>query len=129
MNAVRSANKGMRTYFYHLEIKNVSIKKIKNFAWEYQSTGASDPSDRQFYCAMNIKPNDKKALDLLSPLAPSRVVNAAAAQQLEKDSAGLVVINLVEYIDGSVWVRPGWKQETFSVGELQKLEAGQCVGL
>jgi hypothetical protein len=128
LNAALSAHKGVKLYLYHLEIKNIGTRKIKSFAWEYQSSGVSDPSDRQFYCAVNAKPNDKKDFDLLAPFAPSRVVDASSAGQ-KTDKKGLVVINKVEYADGSIWVRPGWKQATFSAEYTQKVAIGQCIGL
>lgn len=128
INAALSANKGVKLYLYHLEVKNIGTRKIKSFAWEYQSSGVSDPSDRQFYCAGNARPNDKKEFDLLAPFAPSRVVDAKSAGQ-KTDKKGLVVINKVEYTDGSTWARPGWKQATFSAEVTQKVGIGQCVGL
>lgn len=128
LNAALSANKGVKLYLYHLEVKNISTRKIKSFAWEYQSSGVSDPSDRQFYCAVNAKPNEKKQFDLLAPFAPSRVVDASSAGQ-KTDKKGVVVINKVEYADGPTWVRPGWRQATFSDEVTKKVEIGQCVGL
>lgn len=128
INAANSANKGVKLYLYHLEVKNIGTRKIKSFAWEYQSSGVSDPSDRQFYCAVNAKPNDKKEFKLLAPFAPSRVVDARSAGQ-KTDNKGVVVINKVEYAEGPNWVRPGWRQATFSDGVTRKVEIGQCVGL
>ncbi|HEX5703639.1 MAG TPA: hypothetical protein VFX97_10610 [Pyrinomonadaceae bacterium] len=128
INAANSANKGDKLYLYHLEVKNTGTRKIKSFAWEYRSSGVSDPSDRQFYCAVNAKPNDKKEFDLLAPFAPSRVVDATSAGQ-KTDKKGVVVINKVEYAEGPSWVRPGWKQATFSDEVTKKVEIGQCVGL
>ena len=128
INAAASAKRGDKLYLYHLEVKNVGTRKIKSFAWEYQSSGVSDPSDRHFYCAVNAKPNDKKEFDLLAPFAPSRVVNAMSAGQ-KTDKNGVVVINKVEYAEGPAWVRPGWRQATFSDEVTKKVEIGQCVGL
>lgn len=128
INAAASAKRGDKLYLYHLEVKNIGTRKIKSFAWEYQSSGVPDPSDRQFYCAVNAKPNDKKEFDLLAPFAPSRVVNATSAGQ-KTDKGGVVVINKVEYAEGPAWVRPGWKQATFSDEVTRKVEMGQCVGL
>lgn len=128
LNAALSAKKGVKLYLYHLEVKNIGTRKIKSFAWEYQSSGVSDPSDRQFYCAVNAKPNDKKQFDLLAPFAPSRVVDAGSAGQ-KTNKKGVVVINKVEYADGPTWVRPGWRQATFSDEVTKTVEIGQCVGL
>lgn len=130
VNARLSTQKSAKTYFYHLEVKNTGARAIKSFAWEYESTGVPDISDRQFYCVVNAKPNDKKEFDLYTSLAPSRVVDAAAAgEKPDKNSKGVVVINRVEYADGTTWLRPGWNSKTFSAEATQKVEAGKCVGL
>lgn len=128
--AASSARKGTKLYFYHLEIRNTGTRKIKSFAWEYQSTGVSDISDRQFFCAVNAKPNDKKEFDLLTYLAPSRVVDVSSTgQKTDKNGKGVVVINKIDYADGSTWVRPGWNRANFSSEAMQSVESGKCVGL
>lgn len=130
VNAALSTQKNSKLYFYHLEVKNNGNVAIKSFAWEYQSAGVPDISDRQFFCVINAKPNHKKEFDLFTPLAPSRVVDApSAGQNPSKNPKGLVVINKVEYTDGAVWVRKGWNPKTFSSDVTDKVEAGRCVGL
>ena len=129
VNAALSAQKAAKTYFYHLEVKNTGSRAIKSFAWEYESSGVPDPSDRQFFCVVNAKPNQKKQFDLFTPLAPSRVVDVTAASEKPGNSKGVVVINKIEYADGTAWVRPGWNAATFSAEATQKVEAGKCVGL
>lgn len=130
INAARSGQPQSRFYFYRLEIKNASTKAVKSFAWAYQPAESPDPSDRQFFCVVKAKPNESKAFELFSPLAPSRVVDASkAGDKPEKDSKGKVIINKIEYTDGSVWTRPGWNPATFSADATQKIETGKCVGL
>jgi len=130
INARLSTQKATKVYFYHLDVKNIGTRQIKSFAWTYQSTGAPDISDRQFFCVINAKPNQKKAFDLFTSLAPSRVVDAeSAGQSTDKNSKGIVVINKVEFADGPSWVRPGWNPATFSADSMQKVEPGKCIGL
>jgi hypothetical protein len=129
MNASISGKKGEKTYFYHLEIRNTGTRSIKNFAWEYQSTGVPHISDRQFFCGLNAKPNDKKQFDLFSPFPPSRIVDVASAGQKDNNSKGVVVINKIEYTDGSIWVRRGWNPANFSDGVTHNIEPGICLGL
>lgn len=129
VNAALSTQKTAKLYFYHLEVKNNGSRAIKSFAWEYESSGVPDPSDRQFFCVVNAKPNQKKEFDLYTPLAPSRVVDATTASEKSGNSKGVVVINKIEYTDGTIWVRPGWNTATFSAEATQKVEAGKCVGL
>ena len=130
VNAKLSTHKAAKIYFYHLQVKNNANRAIKSFAWEYQSTGAPDVSDRQFFCVVNAKPNHKKEFDLFTSLAPSRVVDAmSAGQNPDKNPKGVVVINKIEYADGAVWVRKGWNPKTFAADVTEKVETGRCVGL
>ena len=130
INAALSTHKDTKIYFYNLEVRNIGKLKIKSFAWEYQSAGVPDISDRQFYCVINAKPNDKKEFELFTPLSPSRVVDAASAgQKQDNNLKGVVVINKVEYTDGTTWLRRGWNPTTFSAEVMQKVEVGKCVGL
>lgn len=130
VNATLSTQKAAPLYFYHLEVKNNGNRAIKSFAWEYQSAGVPNISDRQFFCVVNAKPNHKKEFDLFTTLAPSRVVDATSAgQNPDKKPKGSVVINKVEYTDGEVWVRKGWNPKTFAADVTEKVEAGKCVGL
>lgn len=131
INAGRSAKSGKtRLYFYRLQVKNASPKMVKSFAWEYQPTEERDPFDRQFYCAIKAKPNENKELELFSPLAPSWVVDAAkAGDKVGKGSRATVIINQIEYMDGTVWQRKSWNPKTFPADSIQKVENGKCIGL
>jgi hypothetical protein len=130
INAKLSTKKGERLYFYRLQVKNASAKVVKSFAWEYQPTETPDPFDRQFYCAIKAKPNESKELELFSPLAPSWVVDAArAGDKVGKGSRDTVIINQIEYMDGTVWKRKGWNPKTFPAESTQKVESGKCIGL
>lgn len=130
INATLSARKGSSVYFYRLQVKNSSPKIVKSFAWAYQPTETPDPFDRQFYCAIKAKPNESKDIELFSPLAPSWVVDASkAGDKTGKNSRASVIINQIEYMDGSVWRRPGWNPKTFPAESTQKVESGKCIGL
>jgi len=129
VNAALSTQKTAKLYFYHLEVKNNGSRPIRSFAWEYESSGVPDPSDRQFFCVVNAKPNQKREFDLYTPLAPSRVIDVTAASEKPGNSKGIVVINKIEYADGTTWLRPGWNAATFSAEATHKVEAGRCVGL
>ena len=129
VNAALSTQKNSKLYFYHLEVKNNGSRVIKSFAWEYEPSGVPDPADRQFFCVVNAKPNQRKQFDLFTVLAPSRVVDVTAASEKPGNSKGIVVINKIEYADGTTWVRPGWNAATFSAEDTEKVEVGKCVGL
>lgn len=130
INASLSSKAGKsRLYFYRLQVKNASAKTIKSFAWVYRPSTEPDPFDRQFYCVVKAKPNESKDFDLYSPLAPSSVVDAARAGEKPKSSEGKVIINQIEYLDGSVWKRKGWNPKTFSAEDVQKVAPGKCIGI
>src|SRR5687768_14007533 len=129
VNAALSTQKTAKLYFYHLEVKNNGSRAIKSFAWEYESNGVPDPSDRHFFCVVNAKPNQKRQFDLYTPLAPSRVVDVTTASEKPGNAKGVVVINKIEYADGTTWQRPGWNAAVFTAEAVQKVESGRCIGL
>ena len=130
INAARSAQPQSKLYFYRLDVRNAGAKVMKSFAWAYQPDETPDPFDRQFFCVVKAKPNESKGLELFSPLAPSRIVDAAkAGDKSEKNAKAKVVINKIEYVDGSAWQRPGWNPKTFSVESMEKVANGKCIGL
>src|SRR5947199_358824 len=86
-----------------------------------RSVQEPDPSDRQFFCVVKAKPSEAKTFELYSPLAPSRVVDAAKANSKSTiDDKGKVMINQVEYADGSMWKRPQWNPKTFATDDREK---------
>jgi hypothetical protein len=130
VNAARSNQPDVRIYFYRLEVKNTSTKVVKNFAWEYQPADAQDVSNRQFFCVIKAKPKESKELELFSPLPPSRVIDASNTRdKSEKNAKGKAVINKIEYVDGSMWQRPGWNTATFAADAMDKVPSGKCIGL
>ena len=130
MNAKLSTQKAAQFYFYQIQIQNLGAKAVKGFAWEYRPTEEIDPSNRQFYCVINAKPNEKKELDLYSPLAPSRVVDASKpAEKPNADKKDKIIINKIDYTDGTVWKRPAWNPQTFTAEDTSKVAVGKCIGI
>jgi hypothetical protein len=129
-NASLSTQPPSKIYFYRLRVKNASSKVVKSFAWEYQPLGEPDPSNRQFFCYVKAKPSEAKDMELYTPLAPSRVVDASkAGQKSPENTNARVVINKIEYLDGTFWKRPAWDVRTFSDDATQKVAPGKCIGL
>jgi hypothetical protein len=130
INAELSKQKGSTLYHYRLEVQNTNAQIIKGFAWSYQPGEVPDPADRHFFCAIDAKPRESKIIDLYSPLAPIRLLDASkAGEKPEKDEKVNVMINLIEYADGSVWKRPAWNAATFSKESKEKVAHGKCIGL
>ena len=64
---------------------------------------------RQFLCSLKMKPDKEKELQSFSVSGPGGVIGA---ESLTNKSGNLyqekVLINRVEYADGSIWQRRGW---------------------
>lgn len=114
--SVQSARAGERkeqdVFAYRARIQNAGGKVVEIIFWEYQFTELANPSNtvrRQFLCGVNIKPNKEKELQAFSLSGPSDVISI---ESLASKSGNLfdekVVINRIEYTDGSIWQRKDW---------------------
>jgi hypothetical protein len=91
-------------YMMRMEVKNIGQNTIKSIVWEFQpAVETADQELKQYICKIKAKPNESKSFELMSPFAPVKVVSAD-----KKAQEGKVVINRIEYADGSVWKRKGW---------------------
>ena len=96
-------------YAYRVKVQNPTAKVIEIIFWEYQFQDPANPdlvARRQFLCGVNIPAGKGKDLEGFSLSGPSPVVNVKTL-----DAGGLkenVVINRVEYADGSIWQRKAW---------------------
>lgn len=107
-------------FAYQAKVQNAGTKIIEVLFWEYQSTDPSNPASvtrRQFLCGVNIKPGKEKELQAFSVSRPSDVISV---ESLASKSGNLfqekVVINRVEYSDGSIWQRKDWNVEEVKLG-------------
>ena len=120
-NATKSADRRHDQYLLRLEVKNVGTNTIRNMVWEYQPTAETADYDlRQYVCSMKAKPKESKTFELVSPSSPVKVVSAE-----KKDKEGKVVINRIEYTDGSVWKRKGWSI-LIPPEKLAQMKNGEC---
>lgn len=115
-------------YLLQLEVRNVGTNVIKTIVWEYQPTARAtermEYALHQYVCNVKAKPNESKKFELLSPSNPMKVVEADA--ETGKPKTGKVVINRIDYADGTTWKRKGWSvlipSETIS-----DLGNGKCL--
>ena len=92
---------------YRVNLKNTGPKVVKFVFWEFQASYTDDFSGtlhRQFRCTAKLKPNQSERLEAYSTQPPIRVVSAA-----NKTFNQRVVINRIEYADGTFWQRPEWQ--------------------
>jgi len=100
-------------YNYTANVRNDSGKTIEVVFWEYRFAEIAKPANvvrRQFVCAMKLKKGGTKELSAFSQLGPSDVIDA---QSLAKPAGKLfseeVIVNRIEFADGSILQRDNWK--------------------
>jgi hypothetical protein len=107
------APKPIDGFAYRAKVHNASAKVIEVIFWEYQfkENATSDAfSRRQFLCGVSVKPEKDKELQAFSLSGPHEVVSVDALAKKAGDAGeGIVVINRVEFADGSIWQRKDWK--------------------
>jgi hypothetical protein len=108
----RPALKPVDGFAYRVKVRNDGPKAVEVIFWEYRSAEAANPAAaarRQFLCGAQIKPGRDKELQIFSTAAPAAVVSAGGTTDKPGElPADAVVINRVEYADGTIWQRAGW---------------------
>ena len=105
-------SKPIDLFRYRVSLKNTGAKIVKIVLWDYQASATDDFSDathRQFRCTAKLKPNDDERFEGFSSLPPARVVTASGETYKQR-----VVINRIEYADGTFWQRSEWQQPEVS---------------
>jgi len=106
------APKPVDGFAYRAKIHNASSKLIEIVFWEYQfkeSASSTMISRRQFLCGVAVKPEKDKELQAFSLSGPHDVVSVNALAKKTGDTGEeSVVVNRVEYADGSIWQRKDW---------------------
>ena len=106
-------------FVYVVKFKSASEKPIARIFWEYQFKETANPANvtrRRFLCNVKIKPEQVRELEIFCLGGPSDVISV---KSLAKGSGNqfqeAVVIDRVEYADGSFWQLKDW---TFDVSKL-----------
>ena len=96
-------------YIYEVKVKNTGTKTIRRLVWEYVSSDSGTrpkARPRQYESAAKIRPGKTKNLVVYAPTPPSGVIDAAQASKTSQgQTSEQLVIQRVEYDDGSVWTR------------------------
>ena len=105
-------SKALDGYSYKAKIQNTGQRTVDIVFWEYRFADSSNPevvTRRQFLCGVNVKPGKQKELQAFSLSAPSDVVSVASlSPNAPSPFQESVLINRVEYEDGSIWQRKDW---------------------
>jgi hypothetical protein len=97
-------------FAYRIKVQNQLTKNIEAVFWEYRFQDPANPdllSRRQFLCGVDIKAGKSKELEGFSRSGPTDVVDVKTLNSGTpfKES---VLINRIEYTDGTLWQRKGW---------------------
>ena len=108
----RSQTVEVEGYLYNVKVQNPSQKAVEVVFWEYQFEETANPSNltrRQFLCGVQIKGGKEKELQAFGGSGPAGVVSAESlANKSANPFAERVLINRVEYTDGTIWQRKDW---------------------
>jgi hypothetical protein len=100
----------MDGYAYRIKVQNPGPKTVEIVFWEYRFYDPANPdmvARRQFLCAVNIAAGKGKELEGFSLSGPSDVVNVKTLNSGTPFKEE-VLINRVEYTDGSMTQRKAW---------------------
>lgn len=99
-------------FLYQVKLKNAGKATVEILFWEYQFKERANPDNtmsHQYLCGVNIKPNKEKDLSVFSTNGPGNLISV---ESLEDKSESLfdekILINRVEYSDGTIWQRKEW---------------------
>lgn len=123
-------------FAYRIKVQNPGTKAVEIVFWEYQFHDPADPSlvaRRQFLCGVNIGADKSKELEGFSLSGPGVVNVNTLANTPENSFKEQVLINRVEYADGSIWQRKGWSMAEVKTSYERVLREqwvpGTCKGL
>ncbi|HEX8351981.1 MAG TPA: hypothetical protein VF611_03595 [Pyrinomonadaceae bacterium] len=99
-------------FAYKVKVRNAGQKAVEVVFWEYQFEEAANPSNlarRQFLCGVDIRGGKDKELLAFSASGPNGAISVESlANKAESPYRERVVLNRIEYADGSIWQRKDW---------------------
>ena len=95
------------TYVYEVKVNNTGKKAIRALTWEYvffEPGTEQEVGRRRFVSEVSIGPGRTRNVVMRSALPPSGTIDARRADKKSRDRySEQVVIQSVQYADGSVW--------------------------
>ena len=123
--SVMGESRPIDMFRYRVSLKNTGVKLVKAIVWDYQASDTdqfTDSTHRQFRCTAKIKPNQSERVEGFSVLPPTRVITASGTKSFSER----VIINRIEYADGTSWQRSDWRQPD---GKSNYRNQGNCQQL
>jgi hypothetical protein len=102
--------KPMDGFAYRIKVQNTIKKVVETVFWEYQFQDPANPDQvtrRQFLCGVDIPEGKTKELEGFSLSGPSDVVDVKTLNSGAAFKEN-IVINRIEYSDGTIWQRKAW---------------------
>jgi hypothetical protein len=97
-------------YVYQAKIKNTGTKAISRLVWEYvffDPATQREVGRRRYESKVKIRPGKTESLTARSSSPPTGTVDAAqAGKKMKELYTEKVLIERIEYADGSFWSRP-----------------------
>jgi hypothetical protein len=123
-------------FAYRVKIRNSGAQVVEIVFWEYQFTDPANESNttrHQFLCGLSLGSGKEKELEGFSASNPSNVVNVESLAKKETSFRQKVVINRVEYADGTIWQRKDWSlkevKASYERALKEQWQPGMCKGL
>jgi hypothetical protein len=98
------------TYIYEVNVSNTGDKGIRTLIWDYvffEPGTEQEVGRRRFVNKIRISPGKKRSVVVRTASSPTLTVDARKAGKKPEDQySEQVVVQRVEYADGSVWQAP-----------------------
>jgi hypothetical protein len=107
---IDSFNRSNKAYQYRFKFKNHGKKEVVALAWVYvftDSVSGNELSRLRFGSRARLGPGKETSLTAYSDSSPPQVVNAQAAEKTGKFFKEIVIIEKLEFSDGSRWAKTG----------------------
>ena len=107
---IDSFNHSDKAYEYKFRFKNHGKKEVVALVWSYVFTDSASGNELarlRFGSKAQLRPGKEAALTAYSDSSPPAVVSAKAAEKTGKVWNEVVVIQKIEFADGSTWMRTG----------------------
>jgi hypothetical protein len=114
-------------------IRNNNSKSVTRFVWAYRASPALQyTQDEAFLCQVGIKPGETKSIRVWAQKPRQKIVDVSATNANpvpEKPSLQDVIINQVQFADGTTWQRPNWNPAVLTRPGARALGRGKCIAL
>lgn len=123
----------LKIYESDAEMKNNSAKTITGFVWAYQASPALQYAENQeFLCVVKVRAGENKRVKVISVFPNQKVVKVPGSGVVSspvKPALKDVVINQVQFSDGTTWRRPNWDPAILTRAGATKVGSGKCIQL